>query len=251
MLHLVFERAESFEDELEKYVHLAGLGLMVEILVHELERATQNALKAVGESKEKGLPPRAPAFKTLEAEFKTLEKRLRVLDPLSISGRQTKTQFDVVSLVNDVVESHKEQFRRHRIRVEIEVTPKPVPVRVKAVVGMFIQVIENLISNSMYWLKIQQTVSKEFQPAISIAIDARKFELRVTDNGPGIPEKNKERVFDAFWTSKPAGRGKGLGLYISRQLATYHGAELRLDDEKVKNGRLHSFVFSFRGVANE
>ena len=204
MLHLVFERAESFEDELEKYVHLAGLGLMVEILVHELERATQNALKAVGESKEKGLPPRAPAFKTLEAEFKTLEKRLRVLDPLSISGRQTKTQFDVVSLVNDVVESHKEQFRRHRIRVEIEVTPKPVPVRVKAVVGMFIQVIENLISNSMYWLKIQQTVSKEFQPAISIAIDARKFELRVTDNGPGIPEKNKERVFDAFWTSKPA-----------------------------------------------
>ena len=242
---------ESFEDELEKYVHLAGLGLMVEILVHELERATENALKAVGESQEKGLPPRAPAFKTLEAEFKTLEKRLRVLDPLSISGRQTKTAFDVVSLVNDVVESHKEQFRRHRIRVEVEVTPRPGPIRVKAVIGMFIQVLENLISNSAYWLKIQQTVDKAFRPSITIGLDARKFEVRVTDNGPGIPVKNKERVFDAFWTSKPAGRGKGLGLYISRQLAMYHGAELRLDDEAVKNGRLHSFVLSFRGVANE
>lgn len=242
---------ESFEDELEKYVHLAGLGLQVEILVHELQRATGNALKAVGESKERGLPPRASAFKTLEAEFKTLEKRLRVLDPLSISGRQTKTLFDVVSLVNDVVESHKEQFRRHGIRVVVEVTPKPTPIRVKAVIGMFIQVLENLLANSVYWLKIQRTVDKEFRPSITIALDARKFELRVTDNGPGIPVKNKERVFDAFWTSKPAGRGKGLGLYISRQLATYHGGELHLDDEKVKNGRLHSFVFSFRGVASE
>ncbi|MGH7605289.1 MAG: sensor histidine kinase [Gemmatimonadaceae bacterium] len=242
---------ESMDDELEKYVHLAGLGLMVEILIHELERATENALKAVAESRETGIPPRAPAFKMLEAELKTLEKRLRVLDPLSISGRQTKTTFDVVQLVNDVLEAHREQFKRHQIRVMVEVSPKPMPIRVKAVIGMFIQVLENLLANSAYWLKIQKTVDKNFHPAITIALDARKFEMRLTDNGPGIPLKNRERVFEAFWTSKPRGRGKGLGLYISRQLAAYHGAELTLDEDKVKNGHLKTFVLSFKGVAGE
>ena len=63
--------------------------------------------------------------------------------------------------------------------------------------------------------------------------------------------KNRERIFEAFWTSKPRGRAKGLGLYISRQLAAYHGAELTLDENKVKNGHLHTFVFSFKGVAIE
>ena len=49
----------------------------------------------------------------------------------------------------------------------------------------------------------------------------------ISDNGPGIPPTVQERLFDAFFTTKPAGKGTGLGLSISHQIVTEkHGGSL-------------------------
>lgn len=240
---------EAAESELDKTVHLAGLGLMVEMISHELTRATQQALQTVTDARSRNLPADlVPTFKNLEGQMKTLEKRLRTLDPLSVSGRQTKVDFDLLELLKEIIESHQAQFSRHGIKPHLRVTggnARSVPIH--AVKGMFIQIFENLVANSVYWLKQERKKAESFEPRIDIVIDAAKEEVLFEDNGPGIPPARKELIFEAFYTSKPPGKGKGLGLYIARQLARYHGVEVKLSDRPTAHQeRLNTFVVSYR-----
>ena len=56
-------------------------------------------------------------------------------------------------------------------------------------------------------------------------------ELTVSDNGPGIASDIKARVFDPFFSTKPAGQGTGLGLFLSREVVVAHGGQLTLESE--------------------
>ena len=55
-------------------------------------------------------------------------------------------------------------------------------------------------------------------------------EIRIVDDGPGIPEDVKAKIFDWFFTTKPPGEGTGLGLAVSREILQAHGGNLRLED---------------------
>jgi len=239
--------AESFAVGRQQLVSLAGLGLMVEIVAHELNRATKHALSTLAETDASDLAPGvAERLDTLKSQLKTLQKRLRILDPLSQAGRQVKETFDLITLVQDVVASHEAQFDRHGITCSVTtVPPRHADMTVKMVKGMVVQVLENLFSNSVFWLKQQKKLEKGFKPKIEVVLDTRARELRVTDNGPGIPPDRREEVFQPFVTTKPPGEGKGLGLYISREIASYHNATLVLVDHPApRKGRLNTFVLT-------
>lgn len=99
--------------------------------------------------------------------MKSLSKRVRVLDPLSVSGRQRVEVFSLDDLIRDTLEAHEAQFKRRRIDVELDL-PKN-SIRVRAVKGMIVQIIENLISNSKYWLQTRSARENSFRPIIRIA----------------------------------------------------------------------------------
>jgi signal transduction histidine kinase len=71
----------------------------------------------------------------------------------------------------------------------------------------------------------------EFTPTISVATkrSGNKIEIRVTDNGAGIPQKIKEKIFQPFFTTKPTGQGTGLGLSLSYDIIKAHGGELKVE----------------------
>lgn len=241
------EIADAYKQGHDQTVHLAGIGLMVEMLAHELNRAALHALATLASSKDEDLPAAAKArFRALETQMKTLQKRLQFLDPVSTTGRQRKETFDLVSWVREILLGHEEQFARHGIKVDIKVLPEESSaLRIKAVKGMIVQVLENLISNSVYWLKQQKELDPAFRPKIGIVIDTEGKEISFTDNGPGIDPERSEEIFLPFVTLKPSGEGKGLGLYIAREIATYHDAELYLSEIPSAHARkLNTFVFS-------
>jgi signal transduction histidine kinase len=250
-MHQAKELAASYSAGRSELLNLAGIGLMVEILSHELNRGTQHALVTLRQTEQAHLPDHTAAtLRTLEAQLETLQKRLSVLDPLSTSRRQRKEPFDLLGLVRDTVAGHDPQFARHRIECRVVTVPEGLKrLNIRAVKGMIVQVLENLLANSTYWLKQQRLVEPLLKPLIRVEVDSLASELRISDNGPGINQLMRDDIFRAFVTTKPAGEGKGLGLFISREIARYHGAELHLALEPSGPHRtLHTFVLSLEGM---
>ncbi len=246
--------ADEFERGRRQLVDLAGLGLMVEILAHELSRATLHALNTLNDTDLSGLPKKVgDRLKTLRDQLRTLQKRLEILDPLGITVRQSKQTFDLVDWVKNIVSAHEAQFARHGITCEVVVEPRGQrELTVKMVKGMIVQILENLLANSVYWLKLQRKLDKKFRPTITIVVDTRKREIRLADNGPGIPVDRIDDVFQPFVTTKPPGEGKGLGLFISREIAEYHDAQLLLTTEpKIHANRANTFHLMLAGSKHQ
>jgi PAS domain S-box-containing protein len=107
---------------------------------------------------------------------------------------------------------------RERARVE-RVCAGPLP-RVRCVPQELMQVFLNLVLNAAQ--------SLDAPGSIRIVTEARDGDVwvRIEDDGRGLPEGGADRVFDAFFTTKPAGEGTGLGLAISRQIVVRHGGEI-------------------------
>ena len=249
----VQELATSYQEGRGQLLNLAGIGLSVEVLAHELTRVTDHVLQILASaSTDENRSISGPTLRMLETQLRTLQRRLRVLDPLSTAGRQRRERFDLVTLIEDCIDDHAERFAREGVHCNFEVGPNLArrSLRVRAVKGMIVQIFGNLIDNSIYWLRQQRILDPRHVSVISVNIDTEQCCLSVTDNGPGIPLSMKDRVFDAFFTTKPAGGGKGLGLFVGREIARYHGADLDLlppgdDDRDICN----TFVLSLREVA--
>lgn len=238
------DRAEEIEDERDRMIQLAGVGLMLEVVAHELARSTEHTMRILDDADADALPDAvASVFITLRDEMKAMHKRLRVLDPLSVSARQRKESFDFVALVRDVFDGHAAQFTRHGIRAEIKVAGARKSVLVHGVRGMFVQILENLIQNSVYWMDLRKEDEDDYKPRIEVTIDNPPHLMEFFDNGPGIQPSLREDVFKAFFSTKGKSRRQGLGLYIARDCATYHGGQLYLsDDRRPHKNRLNTFV---------
>lgn len=233
----VDEAVKEVTEEREKFVYLAGIGLMTEFIFHELDRSVGHTLRLLGEAKKDGS---GAALRSLEAQLQTLQKRISAFDELTGEKRQSKTTFELSDVVNDVLASHQNEFARHNIDLVAEVAPW----RIKANRGMVIQILENLLANSVYWLKQQAKYETGFKPRLWVRIDSRERVLTVEDNGPGVAPERRDLIFQPFITSRPASQGRGLGLYISRELAHHHDWQLQLDADvgRHRKGRLSRFV---------
>lgn len=236
------QRIAEVEQESRQMIEMAGVGLMVEVVAHELARASENALKALASLKGSDVPERLRSyFNTLQAEMKSVSKRVRVLDPLSVSGRQRAELFSLDDTLREAIDAHEAQFKRHKIKVELDLPTRPL--RVRAVKGMIVQIIENLISNSVYWLDMRAEREPSFQPTIKIGLSSGPPIITFEDNGRGIAPENREQIFKMFFSLKDTRRRRGLGLYIARDAAEHNGGTLELDEEpNPETGRLHRFV---------
>ena len=242
-----FDRAQrritEVESENRQMVQMAGVGLLVEVVAHELARSSENTLAVLESLRGEDIPAQVEGLlEALRAEMTSVNKRIRVLDPLSVSGRQRREIFDLVSLVKDVFSGHAAQFERHHVQLDF-VEPRNA-MRIKAVKGMFVQILENLLSNSLYWLDIRSEREPDSQPSITIGIEKTPLTLTYEDNGRGVAPENREKVFRAFFSLKEKSKRRGLGLFIARECAEYHDGTLTLDEHvNRKTGRLHRFVF--------
>jgi signal transduction histidine kinase len=97
------------------------------------------------------------------------------------------------------------------------------------------RVLLNLISNGFYaTTKRKVEVGDGFDPMLSATTKnlGDKVEIRIRDNGTGIPEQVKEKIFNPFFTTKPSGEGTGLGLSMSYDIIVkQHGGSIDVETE--------------------
>jgi signal transduction histidine kinase/ligand-binding sensor domain-containing protein len=106
------------------------------------------------------------------------------------------------------------------------------------------RVILNLINNAFYAVgEKQRQLNGTYEPTVSVStkkLDARpddtvergKIEIKVKDNGNGIPPKVLDKIFQPFFTTKPTGQGTGLGLSLSYDIIKAHGGELKVETKE-------------------
>jgi signal transduction histidine kinase len=105
------------------------------------------------------------------------------------------------------------------------------------------RVLLNLISNGFYAAtKRKATAGDSYKPTLLASTRnlGDRVEIRVRDNGTGIPPEVKEKIFNPFFTTKPAGEGTGLGLSISHDvIVKQHGGSI---DVETKPGAFSEFI---------
>jgi signal transduction histidine kinase len=105
------------------------------------------------------------------------------------------------------------------------------------------RVLLNLFTNAFYSVTEKDKRHPEnYEPTVSVSTKKLKdkVEIKVKDNGLGIPRKVLDKIFQPFFTTKPTGQGTGLGLSLSYDIVTKgHGGQLKLD---TKEGEFAEFI---------
>ena len=97
------------------------------------------------------------------------------------------------------------------------------------------RVILNLINNAFYAVDEKKKQNQNgYGPTVSVSTKKLngKIEIKVVDNGNGIPKKVLDKIFQPFFTTKPTGQGTGLGLSLSYDIVKAHGGELTVKTEE-------------------
>ena len=98
------------------------------------------------------------------------------------------------------------------------------------------RVLLNLISNGFYAATKRKAVAADerYEPTLTAATKnlGDRVEIRIRDNGTGIPPEVKDKMFNPFFTTKPAGEGTGLGLSLSHDIVVkQHAGAIEVDTE--------------------
>jgi signal transduction histidine kinase len=102
------------------------------------------------------------------------------------------------------------------------------------------RVILNLITNAFYSVTEKKKAlwsndpGSIYEPTVSVITkkQANTIEIRVADNGNGMPQKIVDKIFQPFFTTKPTGQGTGLGLSLSYDIIKTHGGELKVENKE-------------------
>jgi signal transduction histidine kinase len=92
----------------------------------------------------------------------------------------------------------------------------------------------NIINNGLYAAYKKKNGKNNFSPTIKVKTigTGDKIEVRIRDNGNGIPPEVRGKIFDPFFTTKPSGEGTGLGLSLSHDIIVKeHAGEIKFDSE--------------------
>jgi signal transduction histidine kinase len=128
---------------------------------------------------------------------------------------------DLAASIGNTVAVLKSKARMKSVAVAVDLEPG-LP-RVRGFGGELNQIWANLIDNAL------DAVADSGRVDVTARREKQRVVVRVVDNGPGIPAEIRERMFEPFVTSKPVGKGTGLGLDIVRRLVAHNDAEIEVE----------------------
>ncbi|HEV8082857.1 MAG TPA: ATP-binding protein [Chitinophagaceae bacterium] len=97
------------------------------------------------------------------------------------------------------------------------------------------RVLLNLYNNAFFAVnEKKKTANENYQPLVSVRTKklTDKVEIKVSDNGNGIPQNIVDKIFQPFFTTKPTGQGTGLGLSLSYDIIKVHGGEIKVESKE-------------------
>jgi predicted ATPase/signal transduction histidine kinase len=183
------------------------------------------------------LPKLLSSMKEGVQRIRSISNSLRTF---SRADTETKITFDIHDGLNSTVMilSHRLKANEHRPQIEILKNYAKLP-QIRCFPGQLNQVFMNLLANAIDALE-ESNIGRSFEEIqlnpnritikTSLSTDAQKVIVYIKDNGKGMSEEVKQRIFDHLFTTKAVGKGTGIGLAIARQIIIEkHGGSIKVN----------------------
>jgi C4-dicarboxylate-specific signal transduction histidine kinase len=211
--------------ELVQSEKLAGIGTLAAGVAHEIRSPLFGILglaQAITDETD------LAAARGYAEEIVEYSRSIRdIVTDLTSYSRSSEREFlapvDVGAIIDDAVRLVR---RSSATEHGIDVSLPEAPLFVHARAGELQQVLVNLLKNA-----IEASIGAGgARVGVSARRDGAVVSVEVTDDGPGVPVAVRGRIFDPFYTTKPAGSGTGLGLNIVYRLVTKYAGTIHVDD---------------------
>ncbi|PBP71009.1 hypothetical protein CCL21_09365 [Pseudomonas syringae] len=247
-IDLLSEQIDVAQSQIGDAWESVALGISAESLAHEVQNISDGLRGRSAQITQylKGISSKDQRVWTyvehVRSSAATLAKQTSRIAPSLRHVRENKETLSLSSIVNQIVDYHTSRWSSNGLKFAVDIS-SDFSIRLNP--GRLTQVLDNLILNSEYWLLQTLRTRKIETGVINIKID-RPF-LVFNDNGLGIDPSVEELAFEPFITLKPAQQGRGLGLFVVKQLLDAEHANIALTAERNKFGRRYEFMINFSG----
>lgn len=241
-------KIQALEQQIVQFSELAGLGITSEAFTHEvyniIDRISGQTDQLLKKLKKDGSTDTAIFLYTSNVKgfVASIRSQLNHLAPSLKFNKETKQQFTISSFADEIKSYYDSRFNG---KFEIVFnTEKDFSISVNK--GKLIQVLDNLILNSEYWLTEVKRADSKFQGIINIEIKSPS--IFVSDNGYGVSPAVESTLFQPFVTSKPSHVGRGLGLFIAQQLLDSVDSTIMLLNKRNEHDRRYIFQINLESI---
>jgi signal transduction histidine kinase len=212
------ESAEKIESELELSRRMAAIGRLTSGVGHEVKNPINAIVVHLELLRTKLGDDSAPALHHLEiidAEIHRLDRVVQMLVDFSRPVELQLREQDLRSVIGDVLLLATAELSTHNVTLVSRMPEQPLLAHVDA--DLLKQAALNVIQNGA------QAMPEGGKLEVVLEEDRGTALLRIADEGPGIPEEIREKIFDLYFTTKSAGSGIGLAMTY-RILQLHHGS---------------------------
>ncbi len=239
------QQVRELQSELFRVSRVTELGAMTSSIAHETNQPLTAistylyALRRLLQNRVEDLPPQADQIiEKAQAQTQRASQVIRQIREMTRAGDGERQPEDINALVQEAIEIGLIGVTEREITLDRELDPRLPPCECNRI--QIQQVVINLVRNGAEAMRD----SPERRLAVHTREEAGMLHISVTDTGPGIPERVRERLFQPFVTSKPD--GIGIGLSICRTIVENHGGRLTADTPEAGGTR---FVFTLPTAA--
>ena len=216
---------QRLQEQLIQSEKLAGIGILASGVAHEINNPLSGIIGmaeiAIEEENLSEIKNYLKDILNCSARISEIVKGLRTYSRMA--KKEESTHVDL----NEVIEDSLKMVRL-AIKTPVEVVRNFQPLgRVEANSGEIQQVFTNLVTNAL-----QAMNGKEGKLVLSTRSLKDSIEVKVSDNGVGIPQKYLNQIFDPFFTTKKQGEGTGLGLNIVYRIITKYEGTITVESEE-------------------
>ena len=220
----------------DTYADLANLGMAAEIVSHEMNQLFNNVYDAINQLRLHGVSQEDKYYlHQIDIGFRAISDRLSQMSPMYRSKNTYKKNVNM----HDVLEEQRRFFENRLQKQNVHfINDVPRDLVLKISLSKIYPVLSNLIYNSLYW------VADRKHKEILFRYVREENAMYVEDSGEGIAVRNKERIFDPFFSLKKDGRG--LGLTISKNVLLSQGYDICVvtdSDKKYLSGACFKITF--------
>ena len=217
--------------KLEHHNKLVAIGELANGIAHEFGQPITNIRYTVQFHRkmlEKKAISKEEVFEIFDSILEETERMGRInkrLSPIT-SSRNVIEKFDLIDRIQKRVKA--ENIRLNESKIDVNISPLT-PVYITGDSVKYDQIISNLLLNAIDAIQERQN-SQINRIDIHIEDTIKEIKMIFTDTGIGIHLKDKNKIFSPFFTTKPPGKGEGLGLFIVWNLLKMYGGSIEIDN---------------------